>query len=193
MFEGYTQQISTPKDEGFWGRFNHPIFGAFAASWLVWNWEIVYLLIRGLPSASDTIKEINERYLTREHLPHLLWIPLSVAIVFLLLGPILKDLYSLYKSKMSAWIGGYETVSKGQYDQVENQKRREQEEKEIFQRVVQSKPPLVDNGKGGTIPLEQLIRNSDYSMQQNQELQSLNDRLKAEILILTEKKSDNRN
>jgi hypothetical protein len=175
------------KEEGFWARFNHPIFGAFVTSWIAWNWEVPYLLIRGLATATDTIKEIHEKYLVSDRLSHLLWIPALVSAAFLLGGPVLKELYELYKSKMKARIGRYAVVSKWEYDQLEEQKRRETQEKDIFQRAIQSTPAQIQDGKGGYVTLEQLIRTNESLMNDFQRLNIENNKLKSDLLLLHKK------
>jgi hypothetical protein len=88
-----------PKDaaEGFWARLNHPVIGVFITSAIAWNWEIIYIMFRGLPMPQATIDYINKKYLTSGNLYNLVIVPFFLTALFLGFGPWLHELYNRYK------------------------------------------------------------------------------------------------
>lgn len=107
--------------EGFFARINHPIFGAFAFSWILWNWDMVYLLIMGRADYSHTIDIVWNSYLTKEHLSRTFWGPAVSCGILLLLSPVLRDVYRTFVKWSEAYFGGYSPVPKVQYDQLKKE------------------------------------------------------------------------
>lgn len=181
--------------EGFLARINHPIFGAFAASWLVWNWEIPYILIRGLGIPKETIAEINVDYLNSAHLWNILWLPLLMTTAFLVLGPVLRDGYSTYREFIKViwnWadmkLKGFQPVPASQLKELEKQMKQAQEERGIYQNalnLLQNKSVFVPNpqGEGGTnVPAEEVTRTYFAIGKDNQTQRNEISQLKAQLL-----------
>ena len=178
--------------EGFLARINHPIFGAFAASWLVWNWEIPYTLIRGLGTPKETIAEINADYLNSGHLWNVLLLPLLMTTAFLVLGPILRDGYSTYREFIKVvwnWadmkVKGLQPLPRSQYTSLGNQLKQAQDEKNVYQRAYfasDNRRVKRTDGFGGENDLDQIFMQLDGQQKQVMEFQKENNRLQAELL-----------
>ena len=88
-------------------RFKHPVLGPFISAWLIWNWQIFFLVIHSMENPKDSINEINVQYLVGSRLFSLLWGPLLSAIAFVVLGPIFHNLYLSWNTlveKGRTWI-----------------------------------------------------------------------------------------
>src|SRR5579872_312417 len=183
--------------EGFLARINHPIFGAFAASWLVWNWEVPYTLIRGLSTAKETIAEINADYLNGSHLWNIFWIPLIVSTAYWALGPILRDGYSTYREFVKViwnWadmkVKGFNPVPSSQLQSLVQQVKQAQDEKNVYQRAYyacDNRRIKRTDGLGGEQDMDQIFMQLDSQQKQVMEFQKENSRLNAELVTATNK------
>ena len=183
--------------EGFLARINHPIFGAFAASWIVWNWEVPYTLIRGLSTAKETIAQINADYLNSSHLWNILWFPLLMTMAFLVLGPILRDGYSTYREFIKViwnWtdmkLRGLQPVPANQLRSVEQDLKRATDDKNVFQRAYyacDNRRVKREDGLGGEMEMDAMFQQMDSQNKQVSEYQKENSRLQAELITPNDK------
>ena len=74
-------------------KFQHPLLGPFASSWILINWEIFYSLTCGVKDFEKTIILINNTYLTHERICFLVWYPLLSMLVYVVLGPVLRNIF----------------------------------------------------------------------------------------------------
>jgi hypothetical protein len=120
VFEGgiMPEQHEDGKDslnaDGLLSRINHPILGAFIATWVVVNWKPIYILIRGLGDPPQTIEYVTNNYLTNQ-IWNMLLLPLIYTALFVIFGPLLKDYYGVLKKWSFAFANKWEPVKKTQY------------------------------------------------------------------------------
>ena len=119
--------------EGFLGRINHPVFGAFATSWIIWNWEIIYLFFHGLNSPFATISAIKIAYLNWANYKSLIVEPAIVSGAFIIVSPALSDAYTLYKSWVNHRLNKWEPIAKIKVDSMIEE--REIKTVELNQRI----------------------------------------------------------
>jgi len=177
--------------EGFWERFNHPVFGVFTSAWIIWNWEIIYTLLHGGTNPQATINLISTTYLIKPRLDHLFWGPLAISLGYLITGPLLKYIYVSYKTAVetlgqytNAKIRGWQPVHQWELNEMKRQKRYADEERGSYRSAYDSiqSPNKTVNVNGGAMDLQQLITFYNQVQRENQELRNENARLKAEIL-----------
>lgn len=78
-------------------RLNHPVIGLFIGSWIVWNWEVIYWLLCGIKDPGQTISIVSTQYLRSDRWHDLVTVPLLATVAYVLLGPFLIELNTLYK------------------------------------------------------------------------------------------------
>jgi len=83
--------------DGLWARINHPVIGVFLTSSLLWNWEVIYYIFRGLETPQATICFVHLNYLNWNNWFNLLLIPTVITFIFLAAAPWLKETYDRYK------------------------------------------------------------------------------------------------
>ena len=98
----------------FLDRLNHPIFGTFIGSWVVWNWEIFYYLGCGVKTPAETISYVNSTYLYRGNIWGLTKWPLLATLIYLYGGPILKKGYDITVNKIIAYMDKRDVVNKSE-------------------------------------------------------------------------------
>jgi hypothetical protein len=136
--------------EGFWGRINHPVFGVFASAWLVINWELVYTLIRGLTDVPATITQINTVYLAPARYGFLIWKPIVITLIFLVLAPILRKSYELWKELveigrdwLSKKMNKLSPVTRFEFENKDSQFKQVKMELEVLKQVLQLVDPQL--------------------------------------------------
>ncbi len=121
-------QHEDPKDglnaDGLLSRINHPILGAFIATWIVVNWKPIYMLIRGFGDPSQTIDFVIKTYFTNQVWNVIYW-PSIYTALFLVFGPLLKDFYGVLKKWSFAFANKWEPIIKTKYKADINEKTDE--------------------------------------------------------------------
>jgi hypothetical protein len=106
--------------EGFLSRINHPVIGAFITSAIIWNWEIVYYLIRGFETTQLTVIFVNSNFINWSNWKNLILYPGIITVGFLLLAPALYEAYSVYKIWWNGFAKKEIPLFKFQYQMVYN-------------------------------------------------------------------------
>ncbi len=106
---------------GFLGRINHPVIGAFITSVLVWNWEILYYMFRGLSTAQATVNLLHREYLTLDNWFNLFFVPLLITILFLGVAPWLHELYDSWKEWTHSNMEKFSPKPKYEFDNFKKQ------------------------------------------------------------------------
>jgi hypothetical protein len=96
--------------EGFWARLNHPVFGSFFTSVIVWNWEAFYFLIRGLGKTEETVVYVRQCYFNMGNLYNLVVVPALLTLIFLALAPGLFEAYVLWRKWWSAFAEKFKPI-----------------------------------------------------------------------------------
>jgi hypothetical protein len=114
--------------EGFLARLRHPFFGTFAFTWVIYNWDALYLLLTGREKYQDTITFLWNNCFTFNNTRFLVH-PLWTTAVVLIVGPITRKGYKLavawIYAKMDSLrpVSGYDyDILTAQYKNLENQK-----------------------------------------------------------------------
>jgi hypothetical protein len=81
-------------------RIRHPIFGAYAFSWFIWNWEVPYTLIRSTDSVIVTVGVIKSAYFSPWS--NCFITPFWGVLLFVVLGPVLREIYQAYTDWITA-------------------------------------------------------------------------------------------
>lgn len=158
------------KGSGFWDKFNHPVLGPFITAWMVCNWEILYRLVCGFHDHEVTIAKIKLEYLHLNNLYLSFW-PFLATVLYVVLGPILANLYKHYvvrvevkREFLDAKVKGQEPIPRSTYDQV----MRERTDYEIAYRTISKNEankgkiiiPNVDGKSSTAVDLLEYVRST---------------------------------
>jgi hypothetical protein len=99
-------------------RVKNPFIGAFMTSWIVFNWKPILYFIFSSKDIEEKMKFIDENF---SKINHLLWLPLSTAIFYVLILPYLSLLFDILL-KYSLLKRNDIVISK-QKQNIENQKQ----------------------------------------------------------------------
>jgi|GEM_PF-6327838 len=174
--------------EGFWGRMNHPVFGAFIASWLACNWESIYLLIRGLATAKETIVEINSTYFILSRIWQLLFIPCVVTFFYLFFGPYFKKWVSVHRTKVEAREKFEESkarmefpITKSEYgllmlknNELQDQMRNQVMQQKSLQDNYEQRLQTERDQKQSIVNALSLVKNKKFSLKDGSEITAEN-------------------
>jgi hypothetical protein len=103
-------------------RISNPLGGAFAVSWLIWNWKIIYIFIRDNSAVQDKIISINKLINTDD----ILFIPLIASLVYIVFYPVIANgshfiwsyMDKFTKTMASTWFKAYVPISKAEADAI---------------------------------------------------------------------------
>lgn len=117
--------------DGLVGRFGHPIIGAFTFYWLIINWDVVFILVRGGADYKDTIGLLWRDYFIPANHSRLLTYPVVFTVVYVVAGPFFGDMVDLIPKWSKLWWDGLSPVPKKEMISLKAQLEASEKDKNL--------------------------------------------------------------
>jgi hypothetical protein len=159
-------------------KLDHPFLGAFATSWLLYNWDVVYLLILGREDFHATIQEIWTKYVSLSN-DRMFLHPLYFTLAYLILGPFIGDFFKLFPTWSSMLIGKLKPVPQFKLDNLKASHIQMEDERNSFREAF----GLTENSNNSQQNFQRLSSQNTNCQRQLEALRQELAKLKADYLL----------